>query len=60
MLDSIERIVAAASLGKLAIAMKANHLNGTIHICLVGYKRLAKVVCLARVLQNLCLKESEG
>ena len=40
--------------------MQANHLNGTVHVGLVGYKAFAEVVGLAGLLQDFSLKIAEG
>ena len=40
--------------------MVADHLDGALHIGLVGYKGLAEGVALASSLQNLGLEEREG
>ena len=46
----VEDIVSRTALCKLAVAMQAYHLDGTVHVGLVGYERFAEVVGLARLL----------
>ena len=59
-LQHVVNVVGRATLCKLAVAMQANHLYGTVHVGLVGYERLAEVVGLARLLQDLSLEVGEG
>ena len=39
--------------------MQTDHLNGTVHVGLVGYETLAEVVGLTGLLQNLGFEEGE-
>ena len=55
-----EYILGRATLCKLAVAVIADNLNGTLHIGFVFYKRLAQVVGLTCSLENLSLEEGEG
>ena len=56
-LQGLKYILRGTTLCKLAVAMIANHLDGTFQISLVGYETLAEVVCLACGFQNLRLEE---
>ena len=53
-------VLGRTTLCKLAIAMIANHLNGTFHVGLVLHKRFAQVHLLTSGLQDFGLEERKG
>ena len=55
-----EHILGRTTLCKLAVAVVTHHLDGTLHIGLVGHESLAEVVALAGSFQNFRLEEREG
>ena len=58
-LDAVEGVVDRSALCELAVAVQPHHLNGTVHVGLVGHEALAEVIGLARCLQDLGLKEAQ-
>ena len=60
MLKAVQWVISRATLRELAVAMEADHLNGTVHICSVGNKCLTQIISLSYLLQNLCLEEAKG
>ena len=59
MLDGEEGIVGATALCELAVAMQTHHLNGAVHVGLVGNESLAEVECLVGLSQQFSLEERE-
>ena len=53
----LQRVANRTALREAAVAMHPHVIDGTVHIVFVSYKHFAKVVCLARLSQNLTLKE---
>ena len=60
LLQRSQHVLGTTTLCKLAVAMEANHLDSTLQIGFVGHERLTEVILLARLLQNLRLKERQG
>ena len=56
-LQCVKYILSATALCKLTVAVIANHLDGALHVGLVGYESLTEGVFLACSLQDLSLEE---
>src|SRR5574344_255348 len=59
-LHAVKRIIAAATLAKLAVTVQANYLDSTVHISLVSYKTFAEIISLTCLLQYFTFKERQS